>query len=274
VLGALRGGPARIVTRTRGRLCSGAPAHSPSRPRKWSASRESRRERTVARRPSVRRRTAEANATGIGWCRRVAGRKPHSRARVERSSGVPARRTRLQKSASFAEAQRSASPAGKGSRGRGPSSRTPERTAGGAKAEGARSMAAKPRSGGSPKPGAREGVAGRRSLHDGRHPGSPQQRASVTRARGGWSRRPPRSCMSARAASPPRGRRQGCQRFGPHASRREENAHRDELPRGRDVRPAEANRPERGAGDLLECAGAQASDAPRADEARVLVRRT
>jgi len=32
------------------------------------------------------------NATGIGWCRRVAGRKPHSRARVERSSGVPARR--------------------------------------------------------------------------------------------------------------------------------------------------------------------------------------
>jgi hypothetical protein len=32
------------------------------------------------------------NATGIGWCRRVAGRKPHSRARIDRSSGVPARR--------------------------------------------------------------------------------------------------------------------------------------------------------------------------------------
>jgi len=32
------------------------------------------------------------NATGIGWCRRVAERKLHSRARIERSLGVPARR--------------------------------------------------------------------------------------------------------------------------------------------------------------------------------------
>jgi hypothetical protein len=53
---------------------------------------KSRRVRNVARRSPVRQRTAETDATGIGWCRRVAGRKPHSRARVERSSGVPARR--------------------------------------------------------------------------------------------------------------------------------------------------------------------------------------
>jgi len=45
-------------------------------------------------------------------------------------------------------------------------------------------------------------------------------------------------------------------------------------PTGDNVRPAEANRPERDAGDLLECAGAQALDAPRTNEARVLVRRT
>jgi hypothetical protein len=40
------------------------------------------------------------------------------------------------------------------------------------------------------------------------------------------------------------------------------------------VRPTEANRPERETGDLLDRAGAQALDASRADEARVLVRRT
>jgi hypothetical protein len=44
--------------------------------------------------------------------------------------------------------------------------------------------------------------------------------------------------------------------------------------REENVRPAEANRPERDAGDLLDRAGAQALDASRADEARVLVRRT
>jgi hypothetical protein len=51
-----------------------------------------------------------ANATGIGWCRRAAGREPHSRAKIGGSKGVPARRYRLQKSASDAETQRSANP--------------------------------------------------------------------------------------------------------------------------------------------------------------------
>jgi hypothetical protein len=45
----------------------------------------------------------ETNATGIGWCRRAAGRKLRSRARIGRSKGVPAYRDRLQKSASGVE---------------------------------------------------------------------------------------------------------------------------------------------------------------------------
>jgi hypothetical protein len=92
VLETLRGGHARIVQDRAFCLCSGASAHGLSCPRKWNATCASRRERTVARRPTMRQRIEEANATGIGWCRRVAGRKPHSRARNERSSGVPARR--------------------------------------------------------------------------------------------------------------------------------------------------------------------------------------
>jgi len=65
---------------------------------------------------------AAANATGIGWCRRVAGRKPHSRARIDGSSGVPVRQNRLQKSANGVEVQRSVLPAGCGARGQEPSS--------------------------------------------------------------------------------------------------------------------------------------------------------
>jgi len=92
---------------------------------------------------------------------------------------------RLQKSASNAEAQRSAPPAGNGARGREPGLRRPARVVGGEKASIVRSAAAKSRCRRSPKPGARKGVAGRRSLLDGRHFGSLRQRASSTRARGG-----------------------------------------------------------------------------------------
>jgi len=92
---------------------------------------------------------------------------------------------RLQKSASNAEAQRSAPPAGNGVRGREPGSRRPARVVGGEKASKVRSAAAKSRGRRSPKPGARKGVAGQRSLLDGRHFGSLRQRASFTRARGG-----------------------------------------------------------------------------------------
>jgi len=115
----------------------------------------------------------QANATGIGWCRRVAGRKPHSRARVERSSGC---------------ARASYQVAEVGKRRLGPEKRVsrwqrgawtgtwpPE---GSQESPGANEAArsgitvAKPRVQRSPEPGAREGVAGRGSLPDGRHPGS------------------------------------------------------------------------------------------------------
>jgi len=91
----------------------------------------------------------------------------------------------LQKSASNAEAQRSATPAGNGARGRGPGLRGLERAGGGEKASIVRVAVAKPLGRRSPKPGVRKGVAGQRSLFDGRHLGSLRQRASFTRARGG-----------------------------------------------------------------------------------------
>jgi hypothetical protein len=116
---------------------------------------------------------AAANATGIGWCRRVAGRKPHSRARIDGSSGVPVRRIRLQKSANVVEVQRSVSSAGCGARGQGPSSHGLRKEArGSAKASITSTAVAKPQSWGRPEPGAREGVAGQRFSSDGRHPRS------------------------------------------------------------------------------------------------------
>jgi hypothetical protein len=53
----------------------------------------------------------------------------------------------------------------------------------------------------------------------------------------------PKGLMRARASRAPWGRRQGCQRQGLHASRREDNARLDEMtPEGNSVQPAEANR--------------------------------
>jgi hypothetical protein len=117
--------------------------------------------------------SAAANATGIGWCQRVAGRKPHSRARIDGSSGVLARRIRLQKSANDVEVQRSVSPAGCGARGQEPSSRgLRKESRGSAKASITSTAVAKPQSWGRPEPDAREGVAGQRFSSDGRHLGS------------------------------------------------------------------------------------------------------
>ncbi len=119
-----------IVQERAARLHSSAPARDLPCPRKWSTVRASHREQVVARRPPMRRRIAEADATGIGWCRRAAGRKPHSRARIEGSTGVPARRFRLQKSASDAEAQRSVTPLAAGRVDGGPASRGSARIGG------------------------------------------------------------------------------------------------------------------------------------------------
>jgi hypothetical protein len=62
----------------------------------------------------------EADAAGIGWCRRAAGRKSRSRARVVRSWVCPRVVLRLQKSASGTDGFREARPAGSGSREREP----------------------------------------------------------------------------------------------------------------------------------------------------------
>lgn len=74
----------------------------------------------------------------------------------------------LQKSASNAEAHRSAPPAGNGARGREPGLRRPERVSGGEKASNVGMAAAKSPCRRSPEPDARKGVAGQRSLLDGR----------------------------------------------------------------------------------------------------------
>jgi hypothetical protein len=118
--GAPREGHARYRPRTRGSPSLERSGPQPALPRKRGAMVKALVWWVAARRPPARQRGGAANATGIGWCRRVAGRKPHSRARNERSQGVPARRFRLQKSASGAWVQRSASPVGSGARGRGP----------------------------------------------------------------------------------------------------------------------------------------------------------
>jgi len=140
-----------------------------------------------------------ANATGIGWCRRAAGREPHSRAKIGGSPGVPARRYRLQKSASDAETQRSATPLAT-DRVNGGRARTDPR--GPARAKGRRRPASRwPHRGAGtrPEPGARKGVAGRRLSIDGRHLGSFLQHASFTRARRRRPRRLWRRPIRARA---------------------------------------------------------------------------
>ena len=47
--------------------------------------------------------------------------------------------------------------------------------------------------------------------------------------------------VNVRTVTAQRERRQGCQRLGTHASRREDNAHRDDPPPGGHVRPAKAS---------------------------------
>jgi len=118
--GAQREGHARCRPRTRGSPSLERSGPQPAVPRERGTGAQASVWQVAVRRPPARQRGGEANATGIGWCRRVAGRKPHSCARIERSQGVPARRFRLQKSASGAWVQRSVSPVGNGARGRGP----------------------------------------------------------------------------------------------------------------------------------------------------------
>jgi len=136
-------------------------------------------------------------------CRRAAERKPRSRARIGRSSGVPTRRKRLQKSASDVtgpekRASRWQGDAWTGAR----PAQAHEKARVGETASISGVAAAKPRRRPRSEPGAREGVAGRRSLPDGRHSGSSFRSASI------------HASTSCGDLGPSREGRQGCQRLG------------------------------------------------------------
>jgi hypothetical protein len=78
-------------------------------PRQWSAARASRRTQVVARRLPVRQRTEQPTQpapTGAGQQRGPP--RLHSRARIEGSSGVPARRTGCRNRRAASQVQRSA----------------------------------------------------------------------------------------------------------------------------------------------------------------------
>jgi len=154
--------------------------------------------------------------------------------------GVPARCFRLQKSASDAEVQRSVSPVGSGARGRGPGpsrvrkgsrrvkrrrepgSRWPSREAGELRS---RALERALRGKGSCS---MEGISDRSSSSHVHAIGLRAVSAASTDA------------QVARATWHTWERRQGCQRYGSHASRREENAHRGD--NTTNVWPTEANR--------------------------------
>jgi hypothetical protein len=74
----------------------------------------------AARRPPTRQRGGRANATGIGWCQRVAGRKPHSRARSDSSFGCARASTSVAEVGERRSGSEKRDPDGKRARGRGP----------------------------------------------------------------------------------------------------------------------------------------------------------
>jgi len=153
-------------------------------------------------------------------CRRAVGRKPHSRARIDGSVGVSARRTRGCRSPRTTSRFKKRALRGKGAGGRGPSSRD-SKEPGGRKGVDNQSGGGQATTLGSLEPGVRKGIAGRRSSQDGRRSG-PLIRIvrSCERCEGGLggSREGPH----ARASWSARGARQGCQRLGVHARRRDE----------------------------------------------------
>jgi len=200
----------------------------------------SRLVQVVARRPPMRQRTVEANATGIGWCRRAAGRKPHSRARIDGSSGCA--RASYQVAEVGRRRRGSEKRDSRWQRGAWTGAR-PSRTRKGREGEKASRTGiavAKPRSRESPEPGAREGVAGRRSLSDGRHLGAFPRLASFTRASRRRSWRLPRVRIP-RERNDTRGRGDRDVR-GPVRTHRDGNNKPTAVTTRENVRPTEANR--------------------------------
>ncbi len=128
-----------------------------------------------------------ANAAGIGWCRSNSGaRAPLAREGLRLVWVCPCVVSRLQKSASVAEAQRSAYPVATGrvdgSQGRDRPRKGQEPVA---KASMVCIAVAKPRGRRRPEPGARKGAAGQRPLLYGRHLGPFSHTHRFTRSSGG-----------------------------------------------------------------------------------------
>jgi hypothetical protein len=148
--------------------------------------------------------------------------------------------SRLQKSASDVQVQRSVSPGGNGARVRGPStSRVCKDSRDAKRAARIGIAAAKPRTRGSPEPGARKGVAGRRFLVRRKVSRIDPRLVSFTRASHGRSWRFPSRVYVVRAAGHGWRARQGCQRFGRHALRQERKAPYATKRKARGVRRSE-----------------------------------
>jgi hypothetical protein len=139
---------------------------------------------------------------------------------------VPARCFRLQKSASGAEVQRSVTPVGSGARGRGPGSRELRKGLPGVKRRREPESRWPSRETGELQSRALErasrgkGSCSMEGISD--HPFSSHR--SCDRADGGLGGF--HGCARRASDMTAVGKRQGCQRFGQHASRREDNAHR------------------------------------------------
>jgi hypothetical protein len=227
----------------------------------------------------VRQRTDEANATGT-LVPASSGAKAPLACEGRRLVGCVRASNRLQKSANDAEVQRSA-PVATGRVDGDPSSLVFAGncvTPGGSKGVDKRCRGGKAMAPGRPEPDVRKGIAGRRSSQDGRHSrsffGSFVHAGGLKAALAALT-----SHVHARASRGEWERRQGCQRQGMHAWRREDNARRGEMSRSRTGGGASvaARRSEshcRTTVDVLHFAGAQAFDAGRTNDARVLVRRS
>jgi len=210
--------------------------------------------------PKTHRKT---NATGIGWCRRVAGRELHSRARIEGSSGVPARRIQVAEVGKRRRGSEKRVPGGNGTRGREPKPTELERAKVGRKASTLCFAVAKPRgSEGQSRAFERTPQGNGPCRMEGISDRSPTRTASRGRAGSGLGD----SYMTpgARAQMDQVGAATEMSEARPHTSQEEDNASRDEQETESAVRRSES--PWREPGD-------SPAKKPGAYEARVLVRR-
>jgi len=186
--------------------------------------------------PKTHRKT---NATGIGWCRRVAGRELHSRARIEGSSGVPARRIQVAEVGKRRRGSEKRVPGGNGTRGREPKPTELERAKVGRKASTLCFAVAKPRgSEGQSRAFERTPQGNGPCRMEGISDRSPTRTASRGRAGSGLGD----SYMTpgARAQMDQVGAATEMSEARPHTSQEEDNASRDEQETESAVRRSES----------------------------------